>query len=428
MSDSRLQAFYKRKLHESQYAYAAKILESQVYCGVRAIKAVGVAPAIFILKNDKQVITFGSQRCKSPWSCPVCSAKKMSDAASKIATAIDALESQGQVAFMITFSIPHLMKYTCKEVYEALANTWLRFVHHANGKGKRTQGDAFSEFVKAIQCEHRIRVGEFTWGKNGWHPHFHCLFFCPKDKLRDVAKWQDRLTERWLYLAKMMTKRALQKYGNYTKDEAYQEVERLYKNISEKDEGAFISKDANGNAARARSSQYICGWGADRELTGNIRKKATAEGHYTPHQLLEIAFEFDKLNNREESDKYMRIYLDYALATFKKYRMRLSPKINAIIKEWRKTHEYIKSLKKKVIERQETVGRWELVCWFKPEQWLQICLSSSNLIPTILELAREINGKELITQLLLKHEIDITRNGHHHLEEFLLSKVFNKAA
>lgn len=426
ISDARLQTFYKMKLSEDQFAYASKILQSQQFCSVRLIKAPGYRPGVFVLANDQnQSKIWGVQRCKSPWSCPVCSGKRMAEASANIATAIDALNAQGLSAFMITFSLPHLKKYSCKQVYKALEQTWLRFVHNANGKKTGNNSDIFVRFTRDIQCKHRIRVGEFTYGNNGWHPHYHCLFFCPKSKLKDVAKWQDSLTKSWLHIAKMMTKRALQSEAPiYTKEEAEAEVERLYKNITEPTEGAFISKNSNGSAREAKSSMYVCGWGADKELTGNIRKKATAEGHYTPHQILELAYKaFHQDHNRFECDKYMKIYFEFALTVFKKYRMRLSPAINKAIKAWRKTEAYIETYKKKVIEQQKAAGRWRVVCWFKQQEWLQIC--HYMLVPEILELARAPNGKELITKLLLQYDIDISNHKTHRFENFVLRCFFN---
>lgn len=452
--DEKLLGFYKRKLQESKFAFAAKVLNSQIYCGSRVITAPGAKPAAFLMKNDDDEVKYwGIQRCKSPWSCPVCSARQMSIVAGKIADLIDAMEHNGKVGIMITFSIPHLRKYTCNQIYYALEQTWKRFVHHGNGKGKNGEADPFGKFCNAMNCKHRIRVCEFTFGKNGWHPHFHCIFFIDRNKLKEAAQWQDKLTERWLYVAKQMTIKSLsqttplrikfaacqnrlrsvgsqfaatsrERQPSYSREAAIAEVERLYANITEPNEGAFISKDENGVARKVCSSEYICGWGADKELTGNIRKKATHEGHYTPHQLLEMAFNAYQAGEYSECDEYFSSYVDYAVTVYQKYRMRLSPELNLILKKWRLTHKYTETLKKKAIERTEA-SRWRVLCWFDRSQWLQICML--NLRADILELARKANGRELIEQLLLRHQIDITRNGAHELQEFIENEIFNVA-
>lgn len=424
VSDERLLAFYKRQLGLPRFRYAAKKLHSQAFCAVRQIQAPGYAPATFIIANDERATVWGVQRCKSPWACPVCSAKRMSKYAADIAVALDAMAKRGKHAFMITFCVPHLKKYTCEEVFKILEATWLRFVHHANGLGKMGKSDVFGKFVRAINCKERIRVGEFTWGKNGWHPHYHCLFFCDADKLQAAGDWQDALRERWLHIAKQMTARVL---GNRMGEEtAKAEAERLFANISQPDLGAFISRNVDGTVRRALSADYICGWGADKELTGNIRKEATAEGHYTPHQLLKIAYELDSLGNHEEATEYTKLYVEYAMATHRRYRVRVSPALNKIIKAWKQTEQYIAYLKKKDTETRTQEGNWRLVCWFRPEQWLQIC--NLSLLPAILDRAREQNGRELIEQLLLRHHIDITRNGEHPHAAHVIGKLFNRAA
>lgn len=401
ISDYTLQSFYKRKLRESKYAYANK-LHSQIWCAVRMIKAPGHTPGVFVLANNTTAKIWGVQTCASPWSCPVCSARRMSKEASRIASAIDALAKwYDEAGFMITFSVPHYHNFSCKQVYEILKETWKQFVHHAKSK---SQYDVFAEFANDLDCKHRIRVGEFTWGHYGWHPHYHCLFFVKASKLQKALDWQERLSERWFHCARRATIKILTR-DKYC-DNVIEFVDDFYSKTQHSAEGkldAVISLDKDGKVRRAQSADYICGWGADRELTGNVRKEASNPGHYTPHQLLTKAYELDYKGEFEESDKYFRLYVEYALATFKTYRVRMSPDLKGIIAKWRLTEAYTEALKKKSIEKEETVGKWRTVCWFNEKQWLAICLL--NLEPQILKFARAPNGKELIINLLKMNDI-----------------------
>lgn len=327
---------------------------------------------------------------------------------------------------MITFSVPHYHDFSCKQVYEILKEAWKKFAHQANSKSDSTKYDVFRQFNNEFNCEHRIRVGEFTWGRYGWHPHYHCLFFVDEKKLQSVLKWQKKLSERWFSLVKKATIKILKR------DKYCEDVEAFAKKFFDKSQHkkigkieAYISRDKNGKVLRSNSSQYICGWGADKELTGNIRKKASAKGHYTPHQLLLKAYELDNsAMDDPEADKYFSLYLEYALATLKTYRVRMSPSLKKIINDWKLTHEYTETFKKKLEEQQANLGKWQIVCWFKEKQWYEICML--NLDIQILQLAKEINGKELIEKLLLSYQIDITRNGKHIHQEFF-EKFFNAA-
>lgn len=415
ISDYRLQGYYKRKLQTNQYAYAKK-LKAQKYCGATIIKQPGVMPAVFVVANDKEAKVWGVHFCDSAWSCPVCSGVRMAKEATRIACAIDALDKHyNEHGFMITFSVPHYHNFTCKQVYEILKETWKNFAKQANSKKSFTKYDTFMSFNNEFNCTHRIRVCEFTWGHYGWHPHFHCLFFVPKHKLQKVKNWQEALSERWFYLAKKATIKILTR-DKYC-DDVKSFVEKFYARCEHNSMNkldAVISLDEKGNVKRATSSEYICGWGADKELTGNVRKEASHEGHMTPHQILLKAYELDnfgKTCNNEEADKYFSLYIEYALATFKTYRIRMSPSITHIIEDWKKTNDYIEVCKKKLADLHKKQGKRRIVVWFKELQWYQICLS--NLVAEILELAVLTNGKQLIEQLLLEHQIDITRNGEY---------------
>lgn len=419
--DHRLHGYYKRKLATPEYEYAAKKLASQAHCGNGTIRKPGHMPAVFIVANNETAKIWGAQFCDSSWSCPICSAREMAKYASKIACAIDACDKINQAAFMITFTVPHYHDWTCKQVYDILRETWRRFAKQAKTQKNNGKNDVFAKFNNEFDCTYRIRVGEFTWGYYGWHPHYHCLFFVPKHKLQRVKDWQQKLSDRWFHLAKQSTIKILQRdnYRDLSATAIEKLVEDYYTSKKEKlqqTKEAMISLDEKGNVRRALSSDYVCGWGADRELTGNVRKEASHKGHFTPHQLLTKAWQLDnkgKSTNDERADKYFRRYVCYALATKGTYRMRMSPALAKLIAAWKQTNDYYEICKKKLAENQQRQGKNRLVVWFKPEQWYNICCL--DLIPEILQLAIQTNGKQLIEQLLLKHHIDITRNGDYPL-------------
>lgn len=418
VEDYRLLGYLKRRLKEDQFCYAMKNLHSLAFCSVRTIKAPMHKPGVYVIANNETAKIWGVQLCDSPWACPVCSAKKMSQVATKIAAGIDGLLKQNKAAFMITFSIPHIRRFTAKQTYNILYETWKRFAHHVGSKSTTYIGnkDPLSAFVREFNCTYRVRVCEWTWGSQGWHPHFHCLFWVDKNRLQEVADWQQRLSDKWRYLAEKFTVKILERDGfdpanGYTDSKLVgqsvkQWVHDLYErcNSRRSDPDAYISVDKTGKVRQAQSSQYICGWGADKELTGNIRKQASHEGHFTPMQMLQISFNAYKQRRMTRADKYLKLFLEYALATKKKYRTRFSHALSAFIAKYMSSQKYIETLKKKATEAKEAVGVWKTVCWFNEQQWYRIC--HCDLVVPILERARLPDALQQITALLEQYCID----------------------
>lgn len=474
--DTRLQGKLRKIIAENlpdRLPYSKSIF----YCGSKVLHQTGTNPAVFLLSNGEHSRFYGNTSCKNAWACPVCSAKLMAKYAAEIACAIDALAQPkyNQKAFMITFTIPHTRGMSCEETTEILYNTWKDFVIHGNktvkannktGKDKRwTMYDPFALFCETFNCKHRVRVGEFTYGEHGWHPHFHCLFWVDKDKIKYAKSWENTLSRRWLELAKKNTIKywdkmaklnhatkvvkddsrssdsALVVVGNKNEkvgvglgkaaevpeaickgvDDAKKNnrirAEIMYSRLNDGSVAAYISVDKNGEVIVQKSSMYICGWGADRELTGNYQNKATAEGHLTPRQILEKA-------TTEPGDKFAQLYMDFvkAVRTKRHTRINFSTRsgIKQIIAEYKKTNQYIETLKKKATTNPKLGMR--VVCWFTEQQWRSLYWTETQIQDEIraklLELAKE-RDKRLIEEYLLQFGIDISKNPPHKLEEHI---------
>lgn len=422
----------------------------------------------------------------------------MAKYAAEIACAIDALSQppHNQIAFMITFTVPHTSGMSCEEVTEILHNTWKDFVVHgnknqnakyySNAENKFKHGqkksmkvsdkklqDPFSLFCESFNCKHRVRVGEFTWGEHGWHPHFHCLFWVDKDKFKFVQSWQDTLCRRWLELAKRNTIKywdKMAKLNHATKvvkddsrfsdsalvvddnkngkvgvglgkaaevpeairkgvDDAKKKnrirAEIMFSKLNGVSVPAYISVDKDNKVIVQKSSMYICGWGADRELTGNYQHKATNPNHMTPRQILEKA-------TAEPGDKYAELYMQYIYAVRSKRHPRLkfsNSGIKDIIAQYKHTQQYIETMKKKATTNPKLGMR--VVCWFTEEQWKQIYWIETTVQDEIrarlLELAKE-RDKRLIEEYLMQFGIDISKNPRHrltgHVNDILNSYTF----
>lgn len=431
ISDTRLQSLLKKKI--AQRPDDIKLLKSIYYCGSKVAHALGAEPGVFVLANDKTAKFFGQTSCKNAWACPVCSARQMAQYATEIATAIDALAKPkyNQTAFMLTLTIPHTRGMTCYESTEIIYNAWKKFIVRGNHnlKIQWKARDTFATFCEETGCKHRVRVAEYTWGEHGWHPHFHCLFWVDNDKFHLVKGWQEEFQQRWLTLVKRETLRMWNKLFPDKKDDNKTRLRIMYERLNEESKAAYISVDKKGEVIKQKSSNYICGWAADREVTGNVRNKATKEGHYTPHQILELA---QSATTTEEREKWLNIYMEYARATRQEKHRRINfsarSGIKQIIEEYMKTSDYEKTLKKNITARNENVGLWRVVYWFSEEQWSYISTldaQGATIKFQILSNAARANARSAIDKILESYDIKRTDRKHHlerHVED-----LFNAA-
>ncbi len=434
--------------------------KSLYHCGSKVAMVANLS-AVAVAANNKTARFYGVTHCKSPWCCPVCTSRQMARYAADIAVAIDALKERDEIAAMITLTIPHTRDFTCQESTEILYNSWKDFVVHGNKVLANAKNDIFSNFAAATNHKHRVRVTEYTYGEKGWHPHFHTLFWFPRDKFQSIIDWQERLETRWLELVKRNTlKQLLLRYpetqgvtvkalglrklnsckvlpdaptirgllfkvkhvvkvdemlNNRLENLGYR-IMKMYQNLDPESHALYISVDENGKVIEQQSSNYICGWGANRELTGNVSYKATNEGHFTWQQILEKAIAEDrtiKLNEHkpaegsrkneggaldaaqvpaEEDNKWWTLYFEYARATLIRRHARINYSVHSglkqIIADYKKSNAYKQFAKKNSMKLQNEFGKWRVVCWFLPCQWYAIC--EKDLEVDILKFA--VNG------------------------------------
>lgn len=409
----------RKKLH-GEYWHKKIFLKSLLYCGS---KIPANNPGVAVLANNKTAKFFGNASCKSPWCCPVCTSRQMSKYASKIAVAIDALKEMGQYAAMITFTIPHTSGFTCEDVTEILYNTWKAFTIHGNKIGASYKTDIFANFMAATNSKHRVRVTEYTWGNAGWHPHIHALFWFPRENFQSILDWEEKLNQRWLELAKRYTIRQLligypETQRKTVKAKVTTRVNIMYSKLDAECHGVFISKK-NSQVIKQESSNYICGWGGNREVCGNTQEKATHEGHYTWQQILAKAIETDE-------SKWWDLYFEYAVATRRKRHARVNFSVHSgiakIIKDYMKTNNYKITAKKNNMNMVREFGKWRVVCWFSQSQWLSIC--DYELEVDILKFA--VNGGLTEINKLLK-EYDIPPAVQNIEASAIVEEIYNAA-
>lgn len=355
---------YLHKLINERCTVQQKVqLKSLRLCGRNVIKSDAGQTGVFLLSNKKSSRFFGITMCKNTFACPCCSAHRMSIYAAQIALALDEMEKRGYVGFMVTFTIPHLRYMFCREVTDILYNTYsyYRRTMKQTSKNKNKKGSISRQFYLDCGIEHSVTVCEYTYGKNGWHPHFHAIYWTKKENADKILSWEERLNEFWLKQAKRHTKKYWLEHRTQCEDLIDNTLDSLYSKC-EKDAGLYISKK-DGELAISKSSDYICGWGADKEVTGNYRKKASDEEHRTPYQILEDAY------NGDESSA--DLYIDFCLAVTRKpvhHRVIWSRTgIKAIVTQAEQVKRAQEYLKKNAEEN------WLVVAWFTCEQWHELC-------------------------------------------------------
>ena len=372
-----LRRFIRRLPEEQQQE-----LKSLLLCGQSLI---GLRDAVYLMTSNKgQARFYGHTSCKNPFACPVCSAKMMEHYRARIATAIEMLKPT-HFGFMGSFAIPHLSFMSCKEVMDILTNTWVYCRH--TFKNQRKHGHVFAQWKEACAMAHHVKVMEHTWGKaNGWHAHYHCIFWVPRGKEAEAGRFEEELNAFWLKTAKRETLKYWKKHNLHTfileAEGTYDTVlNRMYRPDKFWHKGVYFSKDERGNLREVCSGDYICGWGADNEVTGNRRKEATYKGHMTPYQILTAA----------KTDKDMEaLYIEFCLAVRRFNRVKFSiTGINKMIDAYQKEH----GRQSEIIQKKKADGtptRWRIVAYFDKLQWYELCCLDRNapIFSNILYLAK----------------------------------------
>lgn len=348
---------------------------------------------IALIEENGSKYFHGTIPCRNTWACPICTPRKMGKLAHAIGLFLEhAKKKLGLKACMVTFTIPHWHFLTCKDIMSVLYSSWKRF----------NKLEWFRKHVKPLYT-HYVKVTELTYGQNGWHPHFHCLFWS-----KDISKWGDNeLTIRhyWLNIVRDELDSKCRdilfaKYGkNYVNSSEWQQCSPMLKDIipiSDKNEiGVHVSRNSNGNVSESEASAYICGWGADKEVTGNFNGKATAENHYTPFQLLEMS---------QFEPKYFNKFLEYAIGTkgFHHYRFSHTGILSIIKKLWQQDQceEFLK----------KNTSAAKVICWFTSDEWYLINeIEYYHKFPMRFYIIELSDDAQLLQSYLLSFGIDIRR-------------------
>lgn len=129
------------------------------------------------------------QRCGSIWTCPVC-AKQITEKRKEElqrATEIWKNDFDGQV-MLLTLTNRHSASHALKFLIEGQKKALAYFFGDRQGK----------KLLRLLGRRYQVRSFEVTYGKNGWHPHFHILLFLDGLQITDYDDLLSQLKKHWI--------------------------------------------------------------------------------------------------------------------------------------------------------------------------------------------------------------------------------------
>lgn len=138
----------------------------------------------------------GMHRCKKVWLCPVCSSKIALDRADYISQAIRSKE--WNTLMLVTFTTSHRINDSLATVREAQSERFEKLMRDGS----------LTKWLRENGLLGKVTTKEVTCTKdNGWHPHYHVLFFL-SEALEDeeLKKFTDFIKKLWVRVCKGETK------------------------------------------------------------------------------------------------------------------------------------------------------------------------------------------------------------------------------
>lgn len=184
--------------------------------------------------------------CGSVWSCPNCSRRISEKRREELAQVVKAARAQGYTVLMVTQTFSHLKGDVLTETLDQLAKAQRSF----------TGGRATAALRDSLGLEGTIRAMEVTFGRNGWHPHLHTLWFIKAQDI-DRLRLKRRLFVLWWKACKKAGLKTSYKHG-------------LDVSAKEKDVSTYIAK-----------------WGIETEMTKANFKTGGKKDSVTPWGMLQ---------------------------------------------------------------------------------------------------------------------------------------------
>lgn len=214
--------------------------------------------------------------CGSVWACPVDSRRINAERALEIGLAVGLAHHEGWGVVFSTFTMRHRREHLLTDSWDAAQKALRRMM---NTKAFRKEKERYGLVGFLV-------VPEVTDGLNGWHVHFHVLFFFRQPITEaECDALHARLLERWS--AGLVS-------AGYPAPLAIAQDHRLVTDGTCAEIAEYLSKsgDPVRTGASAKREQSARGIGV--ELTGSAGKVARKlHGTYSPWAILDAAMEGD---------------------------------------------------------------------------------------------------------------------------------------
>lgn len=232
----------------------------------------------------------GLQTCGSVWVCPICAAKVSEQRRQELAAAIEAWEAKGGRVVMATFTVRHHRGDDLAQLVEGIGQAYRR----------ARSGKAWQLITQRHGIAGTIRALEVTHGRNGWHPHLHCLLFVVVSC--DLGRLEADLRHTWEGGIRRAGLKQVNAHGVSV---------------------GFGQMTAADYVAKYGRDREETGWGVKEELTKANSKSGSGDSR-TPFDLLG-AYAFD------QDEEAGRLFVVFAQVFFRKQQLVWSTGLRALL-------------------------------------------------------------------------------------------------
>jgi hypothetical protein len=265
---------------------------------------------VYLSKENQKAHYKNLMLCSSVWDCPVCAAKISEVRADQLTEATKRALILGLKIYLVTLTNGHGAGDDLKQLKELQKS-----VIKSMSSGKNTINRKLLD--KGVNMVGFVRASEITYGKNGWHPHFHLLTFIESDLAENEVKnvLQNEYESAWVggwsnLVQKHKSKKLeikgiknLNKLIPLTQDCKGKKVAvtvETGKSIAE-----YIAK-----YGKTSEKNDVKRWGTEREMTKGHIKNTRSNTSVTPWGLLRIIAGLNKIDgyNSERAKYLFKIY------------------------------------------------------------------------------------------------------------------------
>ncbi len=227
------------------------------------VQGVGLLP-IEIRRSREHNKSFyhGLMTCGRVWTCPVCNPKISERRRIELVDALAQARKEQLSVFLVTLTVPHGIG---DDVNELLAK--LKSGLKVLSSGKYAIKTQFKKTFE-IDLAGYVRTLEVTYGRNGFHPHYHILVFVEPRYFQGVRCHTDK------------------SIIDYVFTRAWRRACRLSGLPEPTDEHGVTVEDGS------RAAEYVTKWGLEDEMTKTISKQGKRHG-LTPWGLLRAILDDD---------------------------------------------------------------------------------------------------------------------------------------